>query len=62
MQTATPAEQLYTAGQSMQIAGQAKCISHLRANMDTDNQGFFKTWKGYRQNLNTRNLGKIFCE
>lgn len=45
MQTATPAEQLYTAGQSMRIAGQAKCISHLRANMDTDNQGFSKRGK-----------------
>ena len=52
-QAATSAEQLYTTGQSMQIEGQTGCIGHLQADMGADGQGFFKTWKGHRQNLGT---------
>ncbi|MDE6280761.1 MAG: hypothetical protein K2M15_03045 [Oscillospiraceae bacterium] len=53
MRTATPAERLYTTGQSMQIEGQTGCIGHLRADMGEDGQGSFRTWKDHRQNLNT---------
>ena len=39
MRTATPAERLYTSGQSTQIAGQTGCIGHLRAGTGMDAQG-----------------------
>lgn len=52
-QTATPAEQLYTASQSMQIKGQTGCVGHLRAGTGMDAQGFLKTWQSHRQDLNT---------
>ena len=57
---ATPAERLYTAGQSMQIEGQTGCIGHLRADMGTDGSGFFRTWKDHRQNLNTEEFQRDF--
>ncbi len=41
-QTATPAERLYTEGQSTQIAGQTRYIGCLRADMGTDGKGFFR--------------------
>ena len=41
-QTATPAERLYTTGQSMQIEGQTGSIGHLRADMGGDGKGFFR--------------------
>ena len=40
-QTATPAERIYTEGQSTQIAGQTGYIGHLRADMGADGKGFF---------------------
>ena len=60
MRVATPAEQLYTKGQSMQIGGQTGCIGHLRADMGADGQGFFKTWKDDRQSLNTEEFQQEF--
>ena len=51
--TATPAERLYTTDQSMQIEGQTGCIGHLRADMGADGNGFFRTWKDHRQNLDS---------
>ena len=53
LRAATPVERLYTADQSMQIEGQTGCIGHLRADMGADGNGFFRTWKDHRQNLDT---------
>ncbi len=52
-QTATPAERLYTASQSMQLKGQTGCVGHLRAGTGMDAQGFLKTWQSHRQDFNT---------
>ena len=41
---------MYVYTQSPQIAGQTGFISYLRADMDTDGNGFFSTW-----NDNTNN-------
>jgi len=60
MRTATPAERLYTSGQSTQIAGQTGCIGHLRADMGEDGKGFFKTWKDHRENLSTEEFQQEF--
>jgi len=60
MRTATPAERLYTSGQSTQIAGQTGCIGHLRADMGDDGKGFFKTWVDHRQNLGTEEFHAEF--
>ena len=59
-QTATPAERLYTARQSMQIEGQTGCIGHLRADMGEDGKGFFKTWVDHRQSLGTEEFHAEF--
>ena len=37
--TATPAERLYSASQSMQLKGQTGCVGHLRAGTGMDAQG-----------------------
>ena len=60
MRTATPAERLYTYGQSTQIEGQTGCIGHLRADMGDDGKGFFKTWVDHRQNLGTEEFHADF--
>ena len=60
MRTATPAERLYTTGQSMQIEGQTGCIGHLRADMGADGQSFFRTWTGHRQHLSTEEFQQEF--
>ena len=57
---ATPAERLYTTDQSMQIEGQTGCIGHLRADMGADGNGFFRTWKDHRQNLDTEEFQQEF--
>ncbi|MEH2937847.1 hypothetical protein [Lawsonibacter sp. JLR.KK007] len=59
-QTAAPTERLYSARQSMQIEGQTGCIGHLRADMGEDGKGFFKTWKGHRENLSTEEFQQEF--
>lgn len=60
MRTATPAERLYTTGQSTQIAGQTGCVGHLRADMGEDGKGFFKTWNSRRQDLDTEEFQQEF--
>ena len=52
-QTATPAERIYTEGQSTQIAGQTGYIGYLRADMGGDGKGFFPKWSSHRENLDT---------
>ena len=53
MRTATPAERLYTAEQSMQIAGQTGYVGNLRADMGKKGTSFIKTWKSSREGLDT---------
>ncbi len=58
--TATPAERLYSASQSMQLKGQTGCVGHLRAGTGMDAQGFLKTWQSHRQDLDTEEFQAEF--
>lgn len=58
--TATPAERLYSASQSMQLKGQTGCVGHLRAGTGMDAQGFLKTWQSHRQDLDTEEFRAEF--
>lgn len=49
----TKPEQMYSYTQSSQIMGQTGCIGHLRADMDSDGNGFFSTWDDHRGYLKT---------
>ena len=46
-------EQKYSFSQSSQISGQTGLIGYLRADMDTDGNGFFSSWNDYRSDLKT---------
>lgn len=46
-------EDKYTFRQSAQISGQTGLIGYLRADMDTDENGFFSTWNDWRKDLKT---------
>ena len=43
------AEDKYTFRQSTQISMQTGLIGHLRADMDTDGNGFFSSWFDFRE-------------
>ena len=58
--TATPAERLYSASQSMQLKGQTGCVGHLRAGTGMDAQGFLQTWQSHRQDLDTKEFQAEF--
>ena len=45
------AEDKYTFRQSTQISIQTGLIDHLRADMDTDGNGFFSSWFDFREEL-----------
>ena len=47
------AEDKYTFRQSTQISMQTGLIGHLRADMDTDGNGFFSSWFDFREELKT---------
>ncbi len=47
------AEDKYTFRQSTQISIQTGLIDHLRADMDTDGNGFFSSWFDFREELKT---------
>ncbi len=49
----TEDEDKYTFSQSSQISGQTGLIGYLRADMDTDGNGFFSTWFDWRKDLKT---------
>ena len=49
----TEEEDKYSFSQSSQIAGQTGLIGYLRADMDTDGNGFFSTWFDWRKDLKT---------
>ena len=46
-------EDKYTFRQSAQISGQTGLIGYLRADMDTDGNGFFSSWNDWRRDLKT---------
>lgn len=46
-------EDKYTFRQSTQISMQTGLIGHLRADMDTDGNGFFSSWFDFREELKT---------
>ena len=58
----TEEEDKYTFTQSAQISSQTGLIGHLRADMDTDGNGFFSTWFGYRDDLKTDEFKAEFDE
>ena len=49
----TEEEDKYSFSQSSQISAQCGFIGYLRADMDTDGNGFFSTWNDYRKDLKT---------
>ena len=49
-----PMERMYSYTQSTQIMAQTGCIGHLRADMDTDGNGFFSSWNDHRGDLKTQ--------
>ena len=53
-------EKNYTYSQSQQISMQTGLIGHLRADMDSDGQGFFSTWFDFRKDLKTQEFKDEF--
>lgn len=53
-------ERLYVYRQSQQIGTQAGLIGYLRADMDTDGQGFFSSWFGFQDGLKTEEFKEEF--
>ena len=53
MRALTKKEDKYTFSNSMQISMQCGLIGHLRADMDSDGNGFFSSWEDYRKELKT---------
>ena len=49
----TGTEHLYCYTQSSQIKCQTGNIGYLRADMDTNGQGFFSTWNDFQKELKT---------
>ena len=58
----TEVEDKYTFAQSPQIASQTGFIGYLRADMDTDGNGFFSTWNDWRKDLKTDEFKQEFDE
>ena len=56
------AEDKYTFRQSTQISMQTGLIGHLRADMDTDGNGFFSSWFDLREELKTDEFKAEFDE
>ena len=53
MRALTEKEDKYTFSNSMQISMQCGLIGHLRADMDSDGNGFVSGWEEYRKELKT---------
>ena len=51
MRALTEKEDKYTFSNSMKISMQCGLIGHLRADMDSDGNGFFSSWEDYRKEL-----------
>ena len=56
----TEEEDKYTFSQSSQISGQTGLIGYLRADMDTDGNGFFSTWFDHKKDLKTDEFKQEF--
>ena len=56
------AEDKYTFRQSTQISMYTGLIGHLRADMDTDGNGFFSSWFDFREELKTDEFKAEFDE
>lgn len=55
-----PTERNYTYSQSQQISMQTGCIGHLRADMDSNGEGFFSSWDDFRKDLKTQEFKDEF--
>ena len=53
MRALTEKEDKYTFSNSTQISMQCGLIGHLRADMDSDGNGFFSSWEDFRKELKT---------
>ena len=58
----TSEEDKYTFSQSSQICGQTGLIGYLRADMDSDGNGFFSNWFDWRKDLKTDEFKKELDE
>ncbi len=58
----TVTEDMYTYTQSSQLQGQTGCIGYLRADMDSNGNGFFSSWNGLRDYLKTEEFKAEFDE
>lgn len=56
----TGPEQMYCYTQSTQIQGQTGCIGQLRADMDSNGEGFFSSWDDHRGYLKTDQFKEEF--
>ena len=56
----SPEERKYTYTQSTQINGQTGCIGHLRADMDSNGEGFFTSWDDHQGDLKTQEFKDEF--
>lgn len=57
-----PEERKYTYSQSQQISMQTGLIGHLRADMDSNGEGFFSSWDDFRKDLKTQEFKDEFDE
>ncbi len=55
-----PNERNYTYSQSQQLSMQTGCIGHLRADMDSNGEGFFSSWDDFRKDLKTQEFKDEF--
>lgn len=55
-----PEERNYTYSQSQQISMQTGLIGHLRADMDSNGEGFFSSWDDFRKDLKTQEFKDEF--
>lgn len=62
IQVLKPEERNYTYSQSQQISMQTGNIGHLRADMDTNGEGFFPSWDDFRKDLKTQEFKEEFDE
>lgn len=60
VQNMTQPEHKYSFTQSQQISMQIGLIGYLRADMDTDGNGFFSTWNDFRKDLKTQEFKDEF--
>ena len=58
----TTPEQMYCYSQSQQIMVQCGCIGYLRADMDTNGEGFFSSWEDHAGYLKSEQFKEEFDE